>query len=386
MVRLVRAGKSMHTVAEQFGVSVNTVGLWVRRAQGARLDRVDFSSRKPGCARAWNRVATGVEQSIVALRKDLREHSVLGEYGAQAIQRALEAEMGSGVPSIATINRALSRLGLQDGARRIRRPAPPKGWYLPTVVSGQAELDCFDFIEELKIATGPLVWVLNGTSVHGGLVDSWPLEQASAKLALECVLQRWQRDGLPAYAQFDNGTQFQGAHQFPDTVGRISRLCLALGVIPVFAPPREPGLQNAIEAFNGLWLAKVWQRWEVKDFAHLQTLCGRYVAAHRARNRARQERAPERHPMPSDFALNLNARLKGTMIYVRRTNERGQAHLLGRSFEVCARWPHRLVRCEVDFTHKEIRFYALRRRDPADQPLLHQVVYRRPHKPFQGDL
>jgi hypothetical protein len=376
----------MHTVAEQFGVSVNTVGLWVRRAQGARLDRVDFSSRKPGCTCAWNRVATGVEQRIVALRKDLREQSVLGEYGAQAIQRALEAEMGSGVPSIATINRALSRHGLQDGARRIRRPAPPKGWYLPRVVSGQAELDCFDFIEELKIASGPLVWVLNGTSVHGGLVDSWPLEQATAKLALECVLQRWQRDGLPAYAQFDNGTQFQGAHQFPDTVGRISRMCLALGVIPVFAPPREPGLQNAIEAFNGLWLAKVWQRWEVKDFAHLQTLCDLYVAAHRARNRARQERAPERHPMPCDFTLNLNPRLKGTMIYVRRTNERGHAHLLGRSFEVCARWPHRLVRCEVDFTHEQIRFYALRRRDPEDQPLLHQVVYRRPHKPFQGDL
>ena len=35
----------------------------------------------------------------------------------------------------------------------------------------------------------------------------------------------------------------------PDAIGRLTRLCLALGIIPVFAPPREPGLQNAIEGF-----------------------------------------------------------------------------------------------------------------------------------------
>jgi len=384
MVRLVRSGKSMHAIADRIGVSQSTVSFWVARAEGHRLDRVDFSDRKPG--RAWNRIATDIEQRIAELRRRLRDESVLGEYGAQAIQHALEAEISSGVLSIATINRVLSRQGLQDGARRIRRAPPPRGWYLPAVAAGQAELDGFDFIEELKIAGGPLVWVLNGTSVHGGLVDSWPLEQATAKLVFERLLARWRRDGLPAYAQFDNGTQFQGAHQFADTVGRISRLCLGLGVIPVFAPPREPGFQNAIEAFNGLWLAKVWQRWQVKDLAHLEALCASYVAAHRMRSGSRQEAAPERRPIPRSLSLDLNAKLQGTMIYLRRTDERGRTHLLGRSFDVCERWPHRLVRCEVNFTEEHIRFYALRRRDPADQPLLHEIPYRRQHKPFQGEL
>ena len=32
-----------------------------------------------------------------------------------------------------------------------RRP----GWYLPAVAAGEAELDSFDLIEELKIANGP---------------------------------------------------------------------------------------------------------------------------------------------------------------------------------------------------------------------------------------
>ena len=385
-MHLVRSGNSMHLVAERLRIGVSTVALWVGRAKGRRLDSVDFSDRLPGCVRGWNRVTTSVEQRIAELRKTLREESILGEYGAMAIQIALQAEMRSPAPSIATINRALSRQGLQDAARHIRRAAPPKGWYLPAVAAGEVELDSFDLIDELKIANGPLIWVLNGTSLHGGLVDSWPLEQATAKLVLERVLKRWELEGLPAYAQFDNGTQFQGAHQFAGAVGRVSRLCLALGVIPVFAPPREPGFQNAIEGFNGLWQAKVWQRRKFEDIAELEAASARYVTAHRARSSARRERAPKRRSMPPNFSLNLNAKLEGNMIFLRRTDEHGRAHLLGQTFDISERWPHRLVRCEVDFTQQRIRFYALRRRDPDDQPLLHELPYQREHKPFYGAL
>src|SRR4030065_1065927 len=106
MVRMVRLGKSMHQVAGRLRIGVSTVALWVGRAKGRRLDSVDFSNRSPGCVRGWNRVPTSVEQRIAELRKTLREESILGEYGAMAIQIALQAEMHSPVPSIATINRA----------------------------------------------------------------------------------------------------------------------------------------------------------------------------------------------------------------------------------------------------------------------------------------
>lgn len=41
---------------------------------------------------------------------------------------------------------------------------------------------------------------------------------------------------------------------------------------------------------------------------------------------------------------------------------------------------------DANFTEENIRFYALRRRDRQDQPLLHELPYRREHKPFQGTL
>ena len=69
--------------------------------------------------------------------------------------------------------------------------APPKGWYLPAVARARAELDSFDFIEDLKIAGGPLVHVLTAKSLHGALTDAWVMEHPSAKLTLEALSERW---------------------------------------------------------------------------------------------------------------------------------------------------------------------------------------------------
>ena len=342
----------MRDVARAFGVSVSTVSLWCARAQGQRLDRADFEGDKPGLA--MNRLADGAERSILSMRTLLKA-SVLGEYGAVAIRRSLSesSPKDSVVPSRATIHRVLLRHGAVDSARRQRRPPPPKGWYLPEVAQGRAELDTFDFIEDLKIAGGPIVDVLT--------------------------------EGLPDYAQFDNATIFQGSHRASDSIGRVVRLCLALGITPVFAPPREPGFQNAIEGFNALWQAKAWRRNHVSDFEHLQQVSAAYIAAYRNKSACRIEAAPSRACFPKTFKLDLQAPLHGKAIYVRRTTETGQISLLGRTFAVDPKWIRRLVRCEVDFSSHCINFYGLRRRDPGMHPLLRTTDYHRVHSKFRGD-
>ncbi len=383
MVQAVRAGHSLRDVAAAFGVSVGTVFAWVERARGQRIDRVAFANRKSG--RAWNRTAVKLEQRIVGVRSRLREKSVLGEFGADAIGLALREDPRiAQVPARATIHRVLARCGALDGVRRQRRPAPPKGWYLPDVALGQTELDSFDFIEDLKIADGPLVSVLTGTSLHGALADAWVMPQPGAQLTLEALLERWRAEGLPAYAQFDNDTIFQGAHHHVDAVGRISRACLALQVIPVFAPPREPGFQNAIEGFNALWQSKVWQRHHCPNVASLESISARYIDAYRGKTATRRDNSPPRRAFPKRFNLDLNGALNGTMIFVRRTDENGSVHVLGHCYLVDQHWLHRLVRCEVDFIHHRIRFVALRRRAPDQQALLRELPYHRPNKPFKG--
>lgn len=263
MVACVRRGQSLRAVARRFHVSLSHVQRWVRRAGDQPLGEVDWSDLPSGCRSSPQRMSSSLEDLVLQVRKELKETSALGEYGAAAIQRALrERHAGPGqvVPALRTIGRILERRGALDGRRRVRRQPPPRGWFLPDVAAAKAELDSFDIVEDLVVQGGIDVNVLNAVSLHGGLCASWPCSQITAKNTVNSLIEHWRTFGLPRYAKFDNDTVFQGAHQFPDTFGRVTRTCLSLGVTPVFTPPQETGFQAEIENYNGRWQAKVWHR------------------------------------------------------------------------------------------------------------------------------
>jgi hypothetical protein len=381
MVAKVRAGDAMRAVARLHRVSLSTVQWWVRRAGDLPLDKVDWSNRSPLPTRKA-RTTAAVEDLVLMLRRELKERSALGEYGARAIGSELVARRHAAVPSLRTIGRILERRGALDGWRRIRRTPPPAGWYLPEVAAGHAELDSFDIVEGLALEGGRRLEVLNGVSLHGGLPNAWPQRLVSAKSTVAALLQHWREFGLPAYAQFDNDTIFQGSHSGRDSLGRVIRICLQLGVTPVFAPPREPGFQAAIENFNGRWQAKVWSRFHHNSLAGLQAQSRRYIRAYRQRAAARIDGAPKRRSLLSPWQPNLQVDPQGVVIFIRRTSEAGAVSLLGHTFEVDPLWPHRLVRCEIDLSNQTIRFHALRRRDPNHQPLLRRTPYALPRRPF----
>jgi putative transposase len=382
MVAAVRKGRSLRAVARQFGVGVATVASWVQRAQGQRLDRVDWSDR-PSAPHRTRRTDTSLEDRVLRARRALA-YSDLGAVGADAIRQALLAEGLTEVPSVRTINRILGRRGALDGRTRTRRRPPPKGWYLPEVAAAGAELDCVDIVEGLALKGGPHVEVLNAVSLHGGLAASWPVASpVTSELTVASLLEHWRQVGLPGYAQFDNDMIFQGTHRYPDALGRVIRLCLSLGVVPVFVPPREMGFQAMIESYNGWWQARVWARWQHPDLAALQERSRRHVGALRGHRAARIEAAPARRAFPADWRLDLKKRPVGRLVYLRRTNPRGEVTLLGRTWEVSEVWPSRLVRCEVDLDGDKIRFFTLRRKEPASQPQIREVAYRLPNRDFQ---
>lgn len=360
----------MRAVARQFGVALSTVQLWVKRAEGKRLDRVDWTDRASGPKAPPNRTPLAVEDLLVETRRQLKEESPLGEYGAEAVRAALLSNGVKDVPSARTIARIFERRGLADRRRPVRRKAPPKGWYLADVAAARAEVDSFDVVQGLKIKDGPLVEVFNGVSLHGGLVASWPMvASVTAKAVVVALIEHWRAWGLPAYAQFDNDTLFQGPHQHRDVIGRVMRLCLSLGVVPVFAPVSEHGFQAQIEGYNGLWQQKVWGRFQHASLAALATRSATYVTAHRQRTAARRESAPPRRPFPKSWTLELQRHPAdypaARMVYVRRTDEAGRVRVLGHQLEVDAHWVHRLVRCDVHLGAERIRVC---RADPSLSP------------------
>jgi putative transposase len=382
MVAAVRRGQSLRAVAQQFGVGVATVAHWVDRANGQRLDRIDWSdrSRAPHQTR---RTAAPLEGLVLKARSDLAQ-SDLGAIGADAIRQALVEQGVAPMPSVRTINRILARRGALDRRPRTRRPPPPRGWYLPGVAAARAELDSFDIVEGLVIKDGPHVEVLNGVSLHGGLVVSWPTRSpVTAGMTLTSLVEHWREVGWPGYAQFDNDMIFHGTHRFPDALGRVIRLCLSLGVAPVFVPPRETGFQAMIESYNGWWQARVWSRFQHPDLEQLQGRSRRYVQALRRQRAARVEAAPDRRPFPAAWKLNLKKRPRGRLVFLRRSNSSSAVTLLGQTWQLGQLWPNRLVRCEVDLDQDKVRFFTLRRKAPTSQPQILGADYRLPNRGFQ---
>jgi hypothetical protein len=166
-------------------------------------------------------------------------------------------------------------------------------------------------------------------------------------------------------------------------VGRVRRLGLSLAVVPVFAPPRETGFQAALETFNGRGPAQLWTRFTHESLKGWPAQSGQFLAAGRLGAAAWIEAAPRRRPFPRGWRLNWQAHPRGRIIFLRRTGEPGAVEVLGHRFEVEARWPHRLVRAEVDLEAGPIRLLALRRREPTHRPLLREIRYKLPRRRFQ---
>lgn len=357
---------------------------WLKRAGNEPLGTVNWKSRSHAPKAVANKTRAALERKVCALRKSLAaQESALGFVGALAIHEALIGQCQlAAVPSVRTIGRILRRNGLLDAQQRIRRPAPPVGWYLPAAAQGLAEIDSFDVIEDLRMESLGLFQVFTARALWGPGVSAWPARVASTTFVLDALQARWRQLGLPTFAQFDNDVRFQGGHNHPDVIGRVMRLCLALGVTPVFAPPLETGFQAVIENFNGLWQQKVWARCHHDSLTALGAFSDRFLHAYGQRLARRHDHEPPRRAFPQQFNLDWQSQPKGNIIYLRRTSESGNVKVLGRSFSIDPLWPHRLVRCEVDLDASQIRCYRLRRRDPSDQPLIATLSYTLPRRRF----
>ena len=383
MVRLHRAGVSIREIARRLNRDKKTVKKWIQRAADTRLDRVDFSDQRANQKQAANRLDPLVEARIIETRKFLKEQSDLGEFGAKAIHQVLMDDEISCVPCVRTIGNVLRRNGLLGENRRRRFSPPPPVWYLPEVRDFAAEMDCFDYIEDLKIrGSEGVLQVMNVISQHGSLTNSWVGPVMRSGLTTQRILEHWKRFGRPAYVQFDNGTVFAGPPH-PLVLGMVPRMCLELGTQVVFTIPRETGPQAKIERFNHTWEKSIWNRFSFANEVDLERQIAKFLEAHRRKHAAAISEAPERFPVPADWKPSFPSRVQGRVIFIRRTDEKGQVFFLGQTFLVASTWPHRLVRCNVDFTNQRIEFYRLRRREPLDQPLMKTLEFEFPSRIFR---
>lgn len=104
-------------------------------------------------------------------------------------------------------------------------------------------------------------------------------DNREAKTIAAFLVAAWQRLGLPAVLQLDNGLELRGSNRYPRSFGRVVRLCLDLGVEPLFIPPHGPWRNGLIENFNGAASRLLLNRDQFADPAQLQAGAARLEVA-----------------------------------------------------------------------------------------------------------
>ena len=111
MVAAYRAGASLRQVAKDYNETKLTCQRWVAFAKGKRLDRIDFHDKKSGTNTPTNQSSHKLETRVLQLRTYLKNKSILGLQGAEAIREEMLRRNTHDVPTGRTINNILKRNG-----------------------------------------------------------------------------------------------------------------------------------------------------------------------------------------------------------------------------------------------------------------------------------
>jgi transposase InsO family protein len=245
---VVLEGRSYREVARAHGVSKSWVGKLVGRFREGGYEAIAPRSRAP--KRIPHRTSDGLEDEIVALRKELTELGV--DAGAATIHYHL-SKRHHAVPSVCTIWRVLRRRGFVVPQPHKR---PRSSW-----IRFEATLpnECWQSdVTHWHLADGSEVQIVNFLDDHSRLaVASRVLKVATAPKVLEIFGQAGTTWGLPAALLTDNGCVYTTWHRGGPNVMQTE--LLAAGIDYRHSRPYHPQTCGKVERFHQTlkrWLAK----------------------------------------------------------------------------------------------------------------------------------
>lgn len=236
-IKRYEAGESATSICLSLGKTRQWLYKWLHRkeelSQNSRPNRVH------------NRTPVEIEEAVINVRKRLQT-TKYAQIGVNAINWELHLQ---GMPTLpaATINRILKRAGLQ----RKKLPYIPKGKAYP-----KPEALCVNNIHQADIVGPRFIkgdgrfYSLNIMDIYTHRVNINPSRHKDDKSITKSLIRCWKMLGIPDFLQMDNELTFRGSNRYPHSLGIVLRLCLSLGIQPVFIPIREPWRNGEIESFQ----------------------------------------------------------------------------------------------------------------------------------------
>ena len=263
---VVLEGRSYREVARAHGVSKSWVGKLVGRYRQGGYEAIEPRSRAP--RRIPHRTPDGLEDEIVALRKELAELGV--DAGAATIHHHLSLAHNR-VPSVSTIWRVLRRRGFVVPQPHKR---PRSSW-----IRFEAQLpnECWQSdVTHWRLADGTEVEIVNFLDDHSRLaIAARVLARTTAPKVLEVFRDAGARWGLPAALLTDNGCVYTTWHRGGPNVMQTE--LLALGIDYRHSRPYHPQTCGKVERFHQTMKAFLAKQGPARTLAELQAQLDRFV-------------------------------------------------------------------------------------------------------------
>jgi transposase InsO family protein len=321
--------------------------------------------------RVVNRTPPHIERAVIGIRRRLAARATpqtcYSKVGGAQIRAELEALGYSPLPRTRTIERIVERAGLTCPPLRLSPRLARSEYPAPRAVDSN-QVHQIDVVGPRYLKGDstryyfPVCKDIFDRSVYLEFVNSREME-----VVLEFLVHAWQHLGLPDKVQFDNGREFCGFGQAARDLSRVIRLCLRLGIEPVFIPKGSPQRNGSVENFNGwfqpLLLQKPFRRpGDVRRELRrlMKAVNEEHVHPHLAhQTAARYRRGKQFRKLPADFSVD-GQKLPiavGKVTVIRLVTAESHIHILGQRFKVGKRLKFQYVKATLYTRHKTLKVY-----------------------------
>ena len=261
-IKRYKNGESPKEIYQSLGKGKTWFFKWLKRYKLDGKDWAKSNSRKP--YQSPKRIDKIMEQMVIETRKHL-EKKLYSQIGALAISYDLNKQ-GIISPPISTINKILRRNNLIHQKTKY----VPKGVNYPSLVISRS-----NYLHQLDIV-GPRYLKEDGRFYSINIIDAYdrrnsinPDHRQNRMAIITALICSWHTLGIPFYLQMDNQLPMRGSNHYPHSFGVVIRLCLHLGIQPLFIPLREPWRNGIIEHFQNVFDKMFFRAQYFKDFAYL---------------------------------------------------------------------------------------------------------------------
>src|SRR5689334_5728696 len=239
VVAVIGDGRTVTEVARDWNVSRETLHQWLRRYEDEGLEGLANRSHRP--THCPHQMPPEIEAQLLELR---RARPYLG---ARRLVLELARKGVQPAPSKSAVHRSLTRAGVIDPERRLRRAQIWKRWERAMPM----ELWQLDVVHGFLLADGTSAKALTGIDDHSRFcISARLMARERTQAVCDGFSSAMRAYGVPAQVLTDNGKVFTGRFAQPPVEVLFDRISRENGVDHILTQPGSPTTTGKIERFH----------------------------------------------------------------------------------------------------------------------------------------